>query len=304
MGTLDSRTCEVCGSLDGKVYKLSYMKAGETVPPYHPSCRCTTVPYYDYDADEEEILTRIARDQDGNIYEVPADMTYKEWLKNDSRVFMKASKKNPDDIIAKVLSGKKSKFKEITDAIDFNDDSITRDFFFKWESDYIKLNSKVNLTEAEKKILEGYTEGDFLEINAFLRNDLKSLEKYKIKPDVDKVRRKAEMLSDILNRYELQDNIVTHRIERDVSWLTGSDNSVEALQKMIGSEYTAEGFTSSSFGVYRTRFGGGRDDAVHFEIITPKETRGAYLHTSKKMSLNICMIKTQSSISSTLANEQ
>ncbi|MCM1237603.1 MAG: minor capsid protein [Ruminococcus flavefaciens] len=72
--TLDSRTCDICGALDGKVIKLSEYEPGITVPPFHPNCRGTTVPHYD-DMDGE----RAARNADGEVYYVPADMTYQAW---------------------------------------------------------------------------------------------------------------------------------------------------------------------------------------------------------------------------------
>lgn len=72
--TLDSRTCDICGGLDGAVVKLSDYEPGITVPPFHPNCRGTTVPHYD-DMDGE----RAARNAEGKVYYVPANMTYKDW---------------------------------------------------------------------------------------------------------------------------------------------------------------------------------------------------------------------------------
>ena len=74
--TLDARTCEVCQPMDGKVILLSQYEPGVTVPPYHPNCRGTTCPYYD-DMDGE----RAARDADGKVYYVPANMSYEQWKK-------------------------------------------------------------------------------------------------------------------------------------------------------------------------------------------------------------------------------
>lgn len=42
--TLDSRTCDVCADLDGKVFKMSEYQVGVTAPPFHPRCRgCTAL---------------------------------------------------------------------------------------------------------------------------------------------------------------------------------------------------------------------------------------------------------------------
>ncbi|UNI72489.1 MAG: minor capsid protein [Chaetfec virus UA24_244] len=72
--TLDGRTCEVCGGLDGKVIKLSEYEPGITVPPFHPNCRGTTCPHYG-DMDGE----RAARSAEGKVYYVPTNMTYQDW---------------------------------------------------------------------------------------------------------------------------------------------------------------------------------------------------------------------------------
>lgn len=78
--TLDSKTCNVCGKLDNKVYEVGKEVTGVNMPPFHPLCRCTTIPHYDDTPTEG--LTRAARDQEtGKNYEVPADMTYDEWKK-------------------------------------------------------------------------------------------------------------------------------------------------------------------------------------------------------------------------------
>ena len=47
VGTLDGRTCDDCGELDGKHFPLSEMSPGLNAPPMHPYCRCTTCPYFD-----------------------------------------------------------------------------------------------------------------------------------------------------------------------------------------------------------------------------------------------------------------
>lgn len=77
--TLDSRTCGVCGEMDGKVYPVEEAVTGKNMPPFHCFCRCTDVPNFD-DTDVTD-MTRAARDADGNPIEVPADMTWKEWKK-------------------------------------------------------------------------------------------------------------------------------------------------------------------------------------------------------------------------------
>lgn len=56
---------------------MSEYQIGVTAPPFHPWCRGTTAPYF---ADMEGIGERWARDpKTGKAYEVPKDMTYREW---------------------------------------------------------------------------------------------------------------------------------------------------------------------------------------------------------------------------------
>ena len=72
--TLDGYTCDLCADFDGTVIPLSQFEPGVTVPPFHPHCRGTTCPHID-DKDGE----RIARNADGEVYHVPANMNYKTW---------------------------------------------------------------------------------------------------------------------------------------------------------------------------------------------------------------------------------
>ena len=79
LATLDSKTCGVCGELDGDVHEVDKAVVGVNMPPFHPLCRCTDTPYRE--GVDHSSLTRTARDADGNYIDVPADMTYKEWRK-------------------------------------------------------------------------------------------------------------------------------------------------------------------------------------------------------------------------------
>ena len=79
VATLDSHTSEICQDMDGKVFKMSERQIGVNAPPFHVNCRTTTVPYFN---DEWSKKTeRAARNEDGDTYYVPDDMTYEEWKK-------------------------------------------------------------------------------------------------------------------------------------------------------------------------------------------------------------------------------
>ena len=76
LATLDSHTCSDCGVREGQKIPMSEYESGVTAPPFHPYCRCCTVPAFD---DEFDIGKRTARGVDGKTYYVPGDMTYEEW---------------------------------------------------------------------------------------------------------------------------------------------------------------------------------------------------------------------------------
>lgn len=88
LATLDSKTSEICQSLDGQVFDMKDYEVGVTAPPFHPNCRSTTVPHFDDEfTDGEE---RAARDEvTGKTYYVPAGMKYGEW----KRVFTERPEK-------------------------------------------------------------------------------------------------------------------------------------------------------------------------------------------------------------------
>ncbi len=77
VATLDSRTCECCAALDGRVFELAKAKPGTNYPPMHPFCRSTTIA--DFGDEELSGLERRAKDKDGNTVKVPAGMTYEDW---------------------------------------------------------------------------------------------------------------------------------------------------------------------------------------------------------------------------------
>lgn len=54
MASFGERTCEVCGALDGKRFRLGDKQFGANFPPLHPNCRCTTIAV-DPDDDLEDV---------------------------------------------------------------------------------------------------------------------------------------------------------------------------------------------------------------------------------------------------------
>lgn len=74
IATLDSKTSDICQSMDGKVFKLSDFEPGVTANPFHPRCRTTTAPYF-----EDDYSQRIARKKNGEVYYISSNIKYPEW---------------------------------------------------------------------------------------------------------------------------------------------------------------------------------------------------------------------------------
>lgn len=79
VATLDSRTSEICRSLDGQEFPVSDAQSGVSLPPMHAHCRSTTISVISEKCLEN--LERRAKNPDGTTSKVPADMSYREWKK-------------------------------------------------------------------------------------------------------------------------------------------------------------------------------------------------------------------------------
>lgn len=75
VATLDSKTSEICQSMDGKVFRMSEYEPGVTASPFHPRCRSTQIPFYPDDYDSK----RFSRGIDGKVEYIPSNIKYKEW---------------------------------------------------------------------------------------------------------------------------------------------------------------------------------------------------------------------------------
>ena len=77
--TLDLKTSDVCRKMDFKVFDRKDYKIGVTANPFHPSCRTTTVPYFDDEISQRLNTTRMSRDPvTGKSVRVEY-MSYEEW---------------------------------------------------------------------------------------------------------------------------------------------------------------------------------------------------------------------------------
>lgn len=131
VASLDEKTCAECGGMDGKHYPRNTGEIGKNIPPLHPYCRCTTAPYFNDEFTEGE--ERFARDEKGNGYYVPSDMTFKEW--------------HSKYVIPNI---KEPKFIPIRNIDEINDDIIKR---LNYEMNLISNNHK-DIIKSEVKSIE------------------------------------------------------------------------------------------------------------------------------------------------------
>ena len=72
--TLDSHTSPICRDMDGQVIATKDVIIGTNAPPLHCRCRSVMTPYF-----EDNITSRMARNEDGQSERIPEDLSYHEW---------------------------------------------------------------------------------------------------------------------------------------------------------------------------------------------------------------------------------
>lgn len=78
VATLDTRTSPECREADGHIIDIDEAKPGKNVPPLHPFCRSVII---DVIKGLVHKVRKARNPATGKNYQVPADMTYKEWGK-------------------------------------------------------------------------------------------------------------------------------------------------------------------------------------------------------------------------------
>ena len=77
IATLDKRTSEICRHKDQQIVEVAKAEVGVTIPPFHPFCRSTIVPYIE---DIEKLSnTRLAKDQVTDKYYYTEAKDYAEY---------------------------------------------------------------------------------------------------------------------------------------------------------------------------------------------------------------------------------
>ena len=141
LGTLDRVTCEKCGSFDGKIFEIDKAQQGLNIPPFHPNCRCTTTPY---DEDWEHSGTRNAKDDNGNDYYVPENMSYEEW----KRKFVDGSEVTADKK-SNALEQADTKFKNSVKPEEFSTDDLQYYKLVEPEGEPVEISHKGGAVTAQ-----------------------------------------------------------------------------------------------------------------------------------------------------------
>ena len=184
VATLDSRTSEICQSMDNKVFEYKKRQEGVNFPPLHPNCRSKTRAYLGEEAEKE--LIRRARNPITGKNEVIPNMSYSNWLKNKNITKNDIDKANKEYSISRKRYSTNDKlqyenykkyFKEIEDIDNFVKIKYNnKELWEKYKKNYRVLNQYKldNGTWSNEKVLE-------LDEKAisFKRNELRSNEKRK-----------------------------------------------------------------------------------------------------------------------------
>lgn len=137
VATLDNHTSEICQDLDGQHFPMKDYEPGVTAPPFHVWCRSVTVPYFEDNYTGE----RAARNEEGQTYYVPDDMTYKDW-KNSFVNGNTAGLKPVDNI------------NDMKDDLDFSSRTLQ-----ELKDEIIKRHDAILKTDVEKMELSGIIDG-------------------------------------------------------------------------------------------------------------------------------------------------
>lgn len=252
VATIDRRTSDECRHMDGTIIPVSEAKPGVNYPPLHAYCRSTTIPVVG--TEEEQQL-----EQDDQAYEVPEDMSYKEWLEKYApkdadkppkvdepapveppKVLPVELPKLPTEPRSPEVRAKDKVFSTTTEADDWIDNT---------SPDWIK-----QLTPEDIKTIRRYTDDDYEDLNAELRAG---------KPSPDTVDF-AKTLKRAIDKFVLTEPIVTWR---------GADNyfGTNNPDELIGMVKNDFGFFSTAL-LHDKAF---TNKDVIFEVHIPAGAHGA-----------------------------
>ncbi|MDO4979160.1 MAG: minor capsid protein [Candidatus Saccharibacteria bacterium] len=134
LATLDNRTSEICQENDGNKIKVEDAIPGENMPPLHPNCRSTIVPYFK----EYEPETRMYRDPETGRNHFTYNISFNDWRKQMDKSYELAVARQKAEASAKSRNRTKSLSKIMSE-------SATR-----------YINSKLKAMPDERKVFNNY----------------------------------------------------------------------------------------------------------------------------------------------------
>ena len=227
LATLDNRTSDICRELDGKIFELKEAKVGVNLPPLHPHCRSTTIPYYEDDEISEYIEDRVARREDGTgkSYKLGKDVTFFEWVDQYGSPEYK-----------KKVEAQRRKFLEMdrTPTELYNDSLLKESSYSVFEkvSKEYSAEYKKKLTDEEVEAIRKYQSIWYLDMNSFLRGRLESASK--------KLRTYVTNLQKAIKKVKIKENILVAR--GTTASAIGGDWDAAQINDIIKDK----GFTSTS----------------------------------------------------------
>lgn len=129
LATLDNRTSEICQEMDGKIFNVKDGIPGDNVPPLHPNCRSTIVPYFKGYEPETRLYRDPATGKNKYTYNVPyADWAETVGLPSYMNPLPKLYFSQPmtGDVIEKQLGIKRGKPMSMADALKGSNPSFNR----------------------------------------------------------------------------------------------------------------------------------------------------------------------------------
>lgn len=151
----------------------------------------------------------------------------------------------------------------------------------EWKDNYYSKNTP-KLTNQDISALKKYSDGSYTAINGVERFE-KGSEAYKkvcrqygVK-NLDRYKKISDNISIAISKFDLDEDIITHRYVNNVDYITGSTSDLEALSKSIGGQYTEKGFFSTCIFENQTKGFGGKTP-IHIETRVPKGSKGAYIN--------------------------
>ena len=263
VATLDMRTSEVCQHADGQIFKVKDAIVGVNVPPLHPNCRSTIVPYLKNYMPK----TRIYRDPETGRNKYIYNVSYSEWAASIGYPEL-IRNSNP----AKRAGTVAKRTAKVAGAIQ---------------------QAAAALTDAQKQAVEGYVSGDDMWFNQYLRgrmdediqltpeeltrlDELKAATANPLEQDMTLYRSvDASAVFGDLSGIEYE-HLVDYLVYGDKANLIVRD-ATRLLNKIKGKELIEKGFMSTTKDKDTAmNFGGftGSDKPVVLELKTPANAKG------------------------------